>query len=218
MCLIFPKKKKKKKASNFQNVTKTATTILLHSRQVTACVCLECTRLQRQTFRGQCGAMRCDAVVSHGDRGIVAALPSSKSKRRGTRGARSLPSFTLAPAKSFTSFSDSPERIGIGFFFVFFLINLTGRPRRLKRRRRGDGEGRDEAGLLIKATGQQASFIAPPARLLFLLCASFQYLFFFSFLFLLNKSIEQLSARHSQSFVYLSVKRRSCRQIPYTCA
>lgn len=75
--------KKKKKASNFKNVTKMATTILLHSQKVTACVCLECTRLQRQTFFfffvGV--AVRSDGLPRRPQ--IVAALPSSKVSKEG---------------------------------------------------------------------------------------------------------------------------------------
>lgn len=62
-----------KKRVIFKNVTRMATTILLHSQKVTACVCLECTRSQRQNICGQCGAIQ----------QIVAALPSSKVSKEG---------------------------------------------------------------------------------------------------------------------------------------
>lgn len=67
------------KSESFQNVTKMATTILLHSQKVTACVCLECTRSQRQTFVG--GAVRSNGLPWRPQ--IVAALPSSKVSKEG---------------------------------------------------------------------------------------------------------------------------------------
>lgn len=67
------------KSKKFQNVTKMATTILLHSQKVTACVCLECTRLQRQTFVGS--AMQSSSLPWWPL--IVAALPSSKVSKEG---------------------------------------------------------------------------------------------------------------------------------------
>lgn len=56
-----------------------ATTILLHSQKVTACVCLECTWLQRQTFVG--GAVQSSGLPRQPQ--IVAALPSSTVRKEG---------------------------------------------------------------------------------------------------------------------------------------
>lgn len=156
-------------------------------------------------------AVRCDPR-------IVAALPSSKSKRRGTRGAESLPcgSPALAPAKSFTSFFEqSPREIG-GFQSYRSVPKqspaaLGPRPSArgpsryapvassVRRRRRGDVKEGTRPGCADKSDRSTSQFHRPSGSAPFPLCI-LSIFFSFYFLFLLNKSIEQLSARHSQSF------------------
>lgn len=57
-----------------------ATTILLHSqKKVTACVCLECTQLQRHASLGGATPIHWSPMATK----IIAALPSSKVSEKG---------------------------------------------------------------------------------------------------------------------------------------